>query len=88
MSSIVQYVIIRSDLLKAMEWPIGAVIAQACHACTATIHQFYNDEHTQNYLKDLDNMHKVVLDVSFLFKHATIKRLLIRQFVSQKNYFF
>ena len=63
MSGIVQYVIVRGDLIKSLEWPLGAVIAQACHACTAVIHLFYEDPHTQEYLSDLDNMHKVVLEV-------------------------
>ncbi|XP_063980773.1 putative peptidyl-tRNA hydrolase PTRHD1 isoform X3 [Diachasmimorpha longicaudata] len=62
MSGIVQYVIVRGDLTKTMQWPVGAVIAQACHACTAVTHLFYNDEHTQAYLSDLDNMHKVILE--------------------------
>jgi len=62
MSGIVQYVVVRGDLLKTLQWPVGAVIAQACHACTAVTHLFYNDEHTQAYLADLDNMHKVVLE--------------------------
>lgn len=63
MTGIVQYVVVRGDLLKSMKWPVGAVIAQACHACTAVTHLFYNDEYTQTYLADLDNMHKVVLEV-------------------------
>lgn len=61
-SNIIQYVVVRSDLIKDLKWPVGAVIAQACHAVTATTHLFYNEEHTQLYLKDLDNMHKVVLE--------------------------
>lgn len=61
-SNIVQYVIVRGDLLKTLDWPVGALIAQACHAVTATTHLFYQDEFTQEYLKDLDNMHKVVLE--------------------------
>lgn len=60
-SGIVQYVVVRSDLLKELKWPVGAVITQACHAVTAVTHLFYSDEHTQAYLNDLDNMHKVVL---------------------------
>ncbi|XP_015590548.1 putative peptidyl-tRNA hydrolase PTRHD1 [Cephus cinctus] len=62
MSGIVQYVIVRGDLLKSLGWPVGAVIAQACHACCAVTHLFYNDPDTQTYLADLDNMHKVVLE--------------------------
>lgn len=64
MAEIVQYVVMRGDLARTMGWPLGAVVAQACHACTAVIHLFYNDAHTQAYLADLDNMHKVVLEVS------------------------
>lgn len=63
-SNIVQYVVVRGDLLRTMNWPTGAIIAQACHACTAVTHLFYDDEHTKSYLADLDRMHKVVLEVS------------------------
>lgn len=63
MSGQVQYVVVRSDLLKVMHWPVGALIAQACHACTAVIHLFHDDPNTKEYLADLDNMHKVVLEV-------------------------
>ena len=60
---IVQYIIVRSDLVKTLCWPLGALIAQACHASTAVMHEFYNHEDTQSYLRDLDSMHKVVLEV-------------------------
>ncbi|XP_077990437.1 putative peptidyl-tRNA hydrolase PTRHD1 [Glandiceps talaboti] len=59
---LVQYVVVRGDLLHALKWPIGAVIAQACHACTAVLHTFYNDPNVQQYTSDLDHMHKVVLE--------------------------
>lgn len=62
---LVQYVVVRRDLLDVLKWPVGAVIAQACHACTAVIHLNYEDDMTKEYLKDLDNMHKVVLEVEF-----------------------
>jgi peptidyl-tRNA hydrolase len=45
-----------------MGWSVGAVLAQACHACCAVTHLFHDDPHSQEYLKDLDNMHKVVLE--------------------------
>nr|KAF7410733.1 hypothetical protein H0235_013340 [Vespula pensylvanica] len=64
MSALVQYVVIRGDLSKTMGWPMGAIVAQACHACTAVTHLFYNDSNTQAYLADLDSMHKVVLEAS------------------------
>jgi len=60
---IVQYVIVRSDLCKTLGWPVGALLAQACHATTAVIHQFYEHQDTKHYLEDLDNMHKIVLCV-------------------------
>lgn len=58
MSNIVQYVVVRKDL----NWPVGALIAQACHAVTAVTHLFHDDPQTQEYLKNLDEMHKVVLE--------------------------
>lgn len=62
MSNIVQYIVVRGDLLRELKWPVGALIAQACHAVTAATHLYHDDPHTQEYLKDLDNMHKVVLE--------------------------
>ena len=59
-----QYVAIRRDLLKVLKWPIGAVITQACHGCSAALHIFRDDPHTVAYLADLDRMHKVVVEVS------------------------
>jgi peptidyl-tRNA hydrolase len=57
--SLVQYVVVRGDLLKHLGWPFGAVIAQACHACTAALHLYREDAQTRAYLSDLDRMHKV-----------------------------
>ncbi|KAK7907732.1 hypothetical protein WMY93_016344 [Mugilogobius chulae] len=58
---LVQYVVVRSDLVHSLSWPLGAVITQACHAATAAIHLHYTDPDTQSYLQELDSMHKVVL---------------------------
>ncbi|XP_076873468.1 putative peptidyl-tRNA hydrolase PTRHD1 [Brachyhypopomus gauderio] len=58
---LVQYVVVRSDLIHSLSWPLGAVITQACHAATAVIHLHYADPDTQEYLAELDSMHKVVL---------------------------
>ncbi|XP_068199123.1 putative peptidyl-tRNA hydrolase PTRHD1 [Antennarius striatus] len=58
---LVQYVVVRSDLVHKLSWPLGAVITQACHAATAAIHLHYGDADTQRYLAELDSMHKVVL---------------------------
>ncbi|KMZ03150.1 putative peptidyl-tRNA hydrolase PTRHD1 [Drosophila simulans] len=62
MNSIVQYIVVRSDLRSALSWPLGAVIAQSCHATAAVIHLNSEDADTVAYLNDLDNMHKVVLE--------------------------
>ncbi|XP_053945485.1 putative peptidyl-tRNA hydrolase PTRHD1 [Anastrepha obliqua] len=62
MSNIVQYIIVRSDLKSTLSWPLGALIAQCCHATAAVIHLHADDEDTKAYLCDLDNMHKVVLE--------------------------
>jgi peptidyl-tRNA hydrolase len=56
---IVQYIAVRKDL----KWPLGALIAQCCHASTAAIHLNYTDEQCSQYLKDLNNMHKIVVAV-------------------------
>lgn len=64
--NLVQYIVVRKDLLKS-GWPTGALITQACHACVAVIHQFYDKEDTQKYLGDVDRMHKVTLEVNLVF---------------------
>ncbi len=69
--TIVQYVVVRGDLLRNLKWPIGAVIAQACHACSAVVHMFYDDTNTQAYMADLDRMHKIVLEVSLENNHLS-----------------
>lgn len=71
-NTIVQYVIVRGDLIRTLNWPVGAVLAQACHAVTAAIHLFYKDEIVQTYLSDLDNMHKIVLEV-INFRRSSVR---------------
>lgn len=63
-ANLVQYIIVRSDLKSALNWPLGAIITQCCHAATAIMHLNSDDQETMEYLKDVDNMHKVVLEVS------------------------
>ncbi|XP_064383490.1 putative peptidyl-tRNA hydrolase PTRHD1 isoform X2 [Halichondria panicea] len=60
-SVLVQYIAVRGDL--AEKWPMGAIIAQACHAATAVMHVFKDDPNTVQYLSDLDRMHKIILKV-------------------------
>ena len=63
-AQLVQYVVVRGDLLRLLSWPTGAVIAQACHASTAVLWAHRNDPNTIEYTSELDHMHKVVLEVS------------------------
>lgn len=63
MDKLVQYVIVRGDLAATLGWPLGAVIAQCCHATTAVNHLHRDDADVLAYFDDLDNMHKVVLQV-------------------------
>ncbi|KAG0084182.1 peptidyl-tRNA hydrolase domain-containing protein 1 [Podila epicladia] len=57
------FIVIRKDLIKALGWTTGSVIAQACHASTAILHKTSELPDTREYLADLNNMHKVVLEV-------------------------
>ncbi|XP_067935069.1 putative peptidyl-tRNA hydrolase PTRHD1 [Watersipora subatra] len=63
MATLLQYVVVRKDLITMLKWPVGAVIAQACHACAATMVLYSDDELTKAYTTDLDNMHKCVLEI-------------------------
>ena len=58
---IVQYVVLRGDLHTVLKWPLGALVAQACHACTAVFSIYRDDPCVEKYVEDLDNMRKVVL---------------------------
>lgn len=62
---LVQYVVVRQDLFTCLAWPLGAVVAQACHATAAVTHLFHNDDNMKTYLADLDNMHKVGTSYSY-----------------------
>lgn len=69
---IVQYIVLRSDLIDKLSWPLGAVITQACHASSAIIHLTRDDQICQQYVADLDNMHKVVLKVFYFSLKQTL----------------
>ncbi|XP_018564305.1 putative peptidyl-tRNA hydrolase PTRHD1 [Anoplophora glabripennis] len=83
-SGIIQYVVVRGDLHKDLNWPVGALIAQACHAVTAVTHLFHEDEITQQYLKDLDNMHKVVLEATDEKSLINLKDKLVENGIKHK----
>lgn len=60
-----QWVVLRRDLWQDLGWPLGAVVAQACHASTAAVFTHLSDELTQQYIHqdNIDHMHKVVLEI-------------------------
>ena len=67
---ILQYVVLRRDLWQvgddaSASWPLGAIVAQGCHASTAALWLSRDDEATKAYCADanLDDMHKAVLEV-------------------------
>ena len=61
----VQFVVVRRDLLKSLDWPVGSVMAQACHACLAVTWEHRDDPDVVQYLSaaNIDSMHKVVKEV-------------------------
>lgn len=63
--TIIQYIIVRADLMKVLKWNIGAVITQACHAVAAVNEMTKDDELTKQYLapENINQMHKCVLAV-------------------------
>lgn len=59
---IVQYIVIRKDLVEALKWPLGSVISQGCHAAVAAIILHKDHPSTAEYtgMENLDNMHTVL----------------------------
>lgn len=58
---LVQYVVLRKDLWDNLNWPLGSIIAQACHASTAALWLSRESDETLTYCSEekLDHMHKV-----------------------------
>lgn len=55
------HIILRRDLLSALGWGVGPLIAQGAHAATAVLQTTRDRPDTIAYLSDLPNMRKVVL---------------------------
>ncbi|KAG2449628.1 hypothetical protein HYH02_005161 [Chlamydomonas schloesseri] len=62
---LVQYVVVRKDLWATSGWPLGSVVAQACHASSAAMWMYKDEPDTQAYLApdNIDHMRKVVLEI-------------------------
>lgn len=59
---VVQYVVLRKDLWgPGFSWPLGSIVAQACHASSAAMWLSKDDSVTASYCspENLDSMHKV-----------------------------
>ncbi|CDI78821.1 Peptidyl-tRNA hydrolase II, related [Eimeria acervulina] len=63
---LVQYVVVRRDLTAVLQWPLGAVVAQACHAAVDALGLAMerDGEGARRYLAGGSNMRTVVLQVS------------------------
>ncbi|CRG93684.1 conserved protein, unknown function [Plasmodium gallinaceum] len=63
-NTIIQYILINKEILDK-KWPLGSIIAQACHACVAVIAENIDDNIVKEYLspENINNMHKVILKV-------------------------
>ncbi|KAM9383509.1 putative peptidyl-tRNA hydrolase PTRHD1 [Phaethornis superciliosus] len=62
-ASLVQYVVLRGDLIRPPgSWPLGAVVAQGCHAALAAVHAHRQHPETRGYLELGGAMRTVVLE--------------------------
>ena len=59
---LLQYVILRRDLWKELQWPLGSIVAQGCHAATAALWLSKDEPTTQTYCspENINSMHKVL----------------------------
>jgi peptidyl-tRNA hydrolase len=63
---IIQYIIVRRDLLEEKHWPLGSLMGQAAHASLAVIAENYNDPFVQQYIapSNINHMHKIVMQAN------------------------
>ncbi|NXD32140.1 PTRD1 hydrolase, partial [Spelaeornis formosus] len=62
-AALVQYVVLRGDLARPpSSWPLGAVVAQGCHAALAAVHGYREHPDTGAYLELGAAMTTVVLE--------------------------
>ncbi|KAM6407336.1 putative peptidyl-tRNA hydrolase PTRHD1 [Pluvialis apricaria] len=62
-AALVQYVVLRGDLVRPpRSWPLGAVVAQGCHAALAAAHAHRQHPDTRAYLELGGAMRTVVLE--------------------------
>ncbi|KAM6324019.1 putative peptidyl-tRNA hydrolase PTRHD1 [Aegotheles albertisi] len=62
-AALVQYVVLRGDLARPpRSWPLGAVVAQGCHAALGAAHAHRQHPDTRAYLEMGGAMRTVVLE--------------------------
>eukprot|EP00299_Pterocystis_sp_00344_P016253 c8153_g1_i4.p2 GENE.c8153_g1_i4~~c8153_g1_i4.p2 ORF type:complete len:126 (-),score=20.86 c8153_g1_i4:90-467(-) len=63
--TIIQYVVMRRDLVKTLGWPVGALISQGVHASIAAVVKHIADPQVVEYTSDgqLERMHTITLEV-------------------------
>ena len=61
---LIQHIVLRKDLAAVLGWPLGSVIAQACHASVAALAQHSTEKVVATYLEDVESMRKVVVEIN------------------------
>jgi peptidyl-tRNA hydrolase len=83
---LVQFIVLRRDLLKTMEWPVGAVVSQACHASLAAVWENQDDADVRAYLSPerINDMHKVTKEVKGEAQLRTLSEKLTQEGILHK----
>ena len=86
-----QYVVLRRDMWRGenegfVSWPLGAIVAQGCHAATAALWASRDEVDTKAYCSDdnLDHMHKAVLEVKGEAQLRTLSEKLTKEGIQHK----
>lgn len=67
MSRIVQYIIVSGELTRKLKWSLGSVIAKCCQASTSVLETYRDDFDSRKYLRDINIMERVVVEVKTHF---------------------
>ncbi|KAI0050824.1 peptidyl-tRNA hydrolase II [Auriscalpium vulgare] len=71
-TALVMQLVVRRDLLDAEGWGMGPLMAQTAHATAAVLHETRERTETIEYMEDLHNMRKVVMQTP---SSATLQKL-------------
>jgi len=69
-------IVVRRDLLNEDGWGYGPLMSQTAHAAVAVLHETRDHKETIDYLADLKNMHKAVLQTADLASLLKLSSLL------------